>query len=48
MGQHLEVHWKNIEYSEISQYTRNYNSYVGSARDGNGDPHVGPAPYDFE
>ena len=48
VGQHLEVHWKNIEEGGISQYEPDDNSYVGSARDGNGDPHVGLAPCDFE
>lgn len=46
-GPHLSVHWKNVEEEWKGQYEQDPDSYVGSANDGAGDPHVGYAEYDF-
>ena len=45
-GPHLQMFWENTE-SWASQYTPDWKTYVGSPDDGDNDPQVGYAPYDF-
>eukprot|EP00438_Fugacium_kawagutii_P024982 Skav225724 [mRNA] locus=scaffold611:27549:37574:+ [translate_table: standard] len=47
-GPHLEMFWENSGDKWSSQYTPSIKSYIGSADDGNNDPQVGYAEYDFE
>eukprot|EP00438_Fugacium_kawagutii_P024985 Skav225727 [mRNA] locus=scaffold611:63986:72261:+ [translate_table: standard] len=47
-GPHLEMFWENSGDKWSSQYTPSVKSYIGSADDGNNDPQVGYAEYDFE
>jgi len=46
-GPYLKLFWNNIPSKWVYQYVPDAKSYVGSANDGPGDPHVGYADYDF-
>jgi len=46
-GPYLKLFWQNIPNGWAPQYRPDMRSYVGSANDGPGDPHVGYADYDF-
>jgi hypothetical protein len=46
-GPYLKLFWNNIPSRWKPQYLPDMKSYVGSANDGAGDPHVGYADYDF-
>jgi len=46
-GPYLKLFWQNIPSRWVPQYLPDMKSYVGSANDGPGDPHVGYADYDF-
>jgi len=46
-GPYLKLFWQNIPSQWVPQYRPDMKSYVGSANDGPGDPHVGYADYDF-
>lgn len=47
-GPFLVVHWEHVPEDWRDQYHEDPASYVGSTNDGDGDPHTGYAPYDFE
>eukprot|EP00421_Protoceratium_reticulatum_P032801 CAMPEP_0168470576 /NCGR_PEP_ID=MMETSP0228-20121227/58805_1 /TAXON_ID=133427 /ORGANISM="Protoceratium reticulatum, Strain CCCM 535 (=CCMP 1889)" /LENGTH=839 /DNA_ID=CAMNT_0008486393 /DNA_START=1 /DNA_END=2517 /DNA_ORIENTATION=- len=46
-GPYLKMQWQNIDSYWRPQWAPDPNTYVGSANDGQGDPVVGYAPYDF-
>lgn len=46
-GPHLTIYWDTIASSWTSQYKPKAKDYVGSGFDGEGDPEVGYAEYDF-
>mmetsp|Transcript_15414 Transcript_15414/g.42063 ORF Transcript_15414/g.42063 Transcript_15414/m.42063 type:complete len:812 (-) Transcript_15414:138-2573(-) len=47
-GPYVVVHWENIAPSWMSHYLPDSQSYTGSGDDGEGDPYIGYADYDFE
>eukprot|EP00419_Tripos_fusus_P038469 CAMPEP_0172787598 /NCGR_PEP_ID=MMETSP1074-20121228/206532_1 /TAXON_ID=2916 /ORGANISM="Ceratium fusus, Strain PA161109" /LENGTH=492 /DNA_ID=CAMNT_0013624621 /DNA_START=262 /DNA_END=1741 /DNA_ORIENTATION=- len=47
-GPYLKIHWQNIASDWRSQWAPSMGSYVGSADDGHGDPHVGYSEYDYD
>ncbi|CAE7030913.1 TUBA [Symbiodinium natans] len=46
-GPHLKVYWENVASTWVGQYTPDNRPYTGSGYEGEGDVHVGYAPYDF-
>lgn len=46
-GPYLKISWSEIGSRWMPQWLGNDDSYIGSAYDGPGDPHVGYAPYDY-
>jgi len=46
-GPYLTMHWENIDESVERQFEQDKEVYIGSANDGEQDPRVGYAPYDF-
>ena len=46
-GPALNIHWENIGAKWVPQYLPSMSTYVGSADDGDQDPFVGYAPYDY-
>ncbi|CAE7030917.1 Mep1a [Symbiodinium natans] len=47
-GPHLKMYWENVASTWVGQYTPDNRPYTGSGYEGEGDVHVGYAPYDFE
>lgn len=47
-GPYLKIHWQNLPNGWASGWQPDWNQYTGSADDGQGDPFIGYAPYDFD